>query len=94
MAAAKDDFIYKGYGCPNTEMWTRRAAFEEAHPGLNTFMKQDAPHFANAKTRIAYAKWEAALERVEARETVRDREVLEAFADMPEISGELNVERE
>lgn len=43
MAAAKDDFTYKGYGCPNTEMWTRRAAFEEAHPGLNTFMNKMHP---------------------------------------------------
>lgn len=56
--AVKDDFVYNGYGCPNTEMWTRRAAFEEAHPDLNTFMKKDAPHYANSKTRIAYAEWE------------------------------------
>ena len=58
MAAAKDVFTYKGNGCPNTEMWSRRAAFEAAHPTLNTFMKKDAPHFANSATRIAFFKWE------------------------------------
>ena len=53
-------FTYNGYGCPNTEMWTRRAAFEEAHPDLNVFMKKDAPHYANAETRKAYTIWEDA----------------------------------
>ena len=62
MASSKDEFVYKGYGCPHTEMWTRRAAFEEAHPDLNHFMKKDAPHYASGKTRIAYSEWEAALE--------------------------------
>lgn len=52
-------FTYNGYGCPNTEMWTRRAAFEEAHPDLNLFMKKDAPHYAHAETRKAYTNWEA-----------------------------------
>jgi hypothetical protein len=59
MAGARNDFTYKGYGCPHTEMWSRRAAFEEARPDLNHFMKMDAPHYASSKTRIAYAEWEA-----------------------------------
>lgn len=61
MKAVAQPFEYTGYGCPNTEMWMRRAAFEEAHPDLNHFMKKDAPHYANAKTRIAYSEWEAKL---------------------------------
>ena len=58
MAAPQNDFIFKGYGCVNTEMWTHRAAFEDANPDVNHFIKQDAPHYSSSKSRIAYFEWE------------------------------------
>ena len=58
MAAPANDFAYKGYGCIETEMWTRRAAFEDACPDFNHFIKLDAPHYSSSKTRIAYFEWE------------------------------------
>lgn len=79
--AVKEDFTYKGYGCPNTEMWMRREAFEEAHPDLNCFMKKDAPHYANSKTRIAYGVWEAEYERNKKQMLEEIHALVESFDD-------------
>lgn len=88
MSKNKDEFVFNGYGCPNTEMWMRRAAFEEAHPDLSLFMKKDAPHYASKATRIAYSVWEAEHEAwmKQLREEVAL--LLECFdGDEPELDG-------
>jgi hypothetical protein len=46
------------FGCPHTEMRSRREAFEAAHPYLDFHMKDDAPHYSALETRIVFAKWE------------------------------------
>lgn len=58
MKAVETPFEYKGYGCPNTEMWSLRHKFEAAHTTLDLSMKLDAPHYNNKATRVAYAEWE------------------------------------
>lgn len=55
------NYVFTYYGCPDTEMWTRRAAFEAAHPHLNLRMRMDAPHYDSSATRIAYSEWEKQL---------------------------------
>ena len=47
------------FGCPFTEMRSRREAFEAAHQslGLNFHMKDDAPHYSMGATRIAFTTW-------------------------------------
>ncbi len=51
------------FGCPNTEMRTRKEEFEKWAAknklALNFKMKPDAPHYAHSATRIEFTKFEA-----------------------------------
>lgn len=52
---------FNDFGCPETEMRSFRFLFE-SHPEyshLNFTMKNDAPHYTSAETRIAYTNWES-----------------------------------
>ncbi len=49
-----------GFGCPSTEMRSRKAKFEKINQNwdISFVMKKDAPHYASSKTRIAYFQFE------------------------------------
>jgi hypothetical protein len=44
-------------GCPNTEMVSHAASFEEENPGLDFHRNFQAPHYSSRATRIAYYNW-------------------------------------
>ena len=59
MKHIKADNEFNDFGCPFTEMRSRREAFEAAFRdlGLNFHMKEDAPHYSYSATRIAFMNW-------------------------------------
>lgn len=58
MHKASSEFEYTGYGCPDTEMWQRRAEFEaQCSPNLSLAIRKDAPHYDSHYTRVAYFLW-------------------------------------
>lgn len=53
--------IFPVFGCPHTEMRSRRAEFEQYvndnQMHLDLHMKRDAPHYSMGTTRKAFTDW-------------------------------------